>query len=146
MNDLKKEIGKRLREIRLVFLDGAKVSASQFAEALGETKDNIANYENGRANAPNRLLLSLYKRGFNPAYILSGEGSMFADNEKGRELKKIVESKKKGKKEKEKDIDYSKISVLELEKKIEQYQIAAGDLMKILEKIKKERAENERQT
>ncbi|MFC2131173.1 helix-turn-helix domain-containing protein [Bacteroidota bacterium] len=135
MNDLKNSIGKRLREIRNIFLEGDKVSSRQFANALGETKDNIANYENGRANIPNRLLLKLYERGFNPIFILSGEGSMFAENENGDTLKERIETKRnrKGTVLDIREFDYSKLSVRELERKVMQYQVAAGDIKKIID-------------
>ncbi len=135
MNDLKNSIGKRLREIRNIFLEGDKVSARQFANALGETKDNIANYENGRANIPNRLLLRLYERGFNPIYILSGEGSIFAENENGDTLKEKIDTKKNRKAtiRNVREFDYSKLSVRELERKVMQYQVAAGDIKKIID-------------
>jgi transcriptional regulator with XRE-family HTH domain len=135
MDEIKKTIGKRLREIRAVFLEGDKVSGRQFANALGETQDNIANYENGRASIPNRLLLRLYERGFNPVYLLSGEGSIFADNHSGRALREKVNNKK-NKMAKVHDLrqfDYSKLSIEELEKKVIQYQVAAGDIMRIIQ-------------
>lgn len=140
MTETKKEIGKRLRRIRNIFLEGGKVSARQFADALGETKDNIANYENGRAHIPNRLLIALYERGFNPIYILSGEGSLFATNTQGRALMEIFDLKKmqKRRNESSNDNDFSKFSIRDLERKVYQFQVAAGDIMKIIEKKKQE--------
>ena len=95
MEVLQKEVGQRLREVREIFYEGNKLSARLFANTLGETKDNIANYENGKANIPNRLLIALYYKGFNPVYILTGEGSVFADNERGKELFKMNGKKNK---------------------------------------------------
>ncbi|MBM2814663.1 MAG: hypothetical protein HW421_1425 [Ignavibacteria bacterium] len=88
MEKLKIDIGKRLLEIRegLLF-EGIKVSSAQFAKMFGETTDKIQNYERGVSNVPNHLLVRLYRRGINPTYILTGEGSKFADNEEGRKLK-----------------------------------------------------------
>lgn len=145
MENLKNSTGKRLREIRYIFLEGEKVSRKQFAYALGENKDNITNYEIGRANIPNRVLLALYERGFNPVYILTGEGSIFADNEAGRVLKDIINSKKASSNEisKIREIDYSKLSIRELERRVMQYQIAAADIMKIIERKKAFLGENE---
>lgn len=122
-----------------MFLEGDKVSTRQFANAVGESKDNIANYENGRANVPNRLLLALYHRGFNPVYIITGEGDIFADNKQGRALKHLIKTKKEihSGKAIAKEYDYSKLSVQELERRYAHYQVAAGDIRKIIEKKKK---------
>lgn len=135
MSDVKSLIGQRLKEIRNIFLEGDKVSARQFANALGENKDSIVNYETGRANIPNRLLLRLYERGFNPVYILSGEGSVFSDNEQGRILKDTIESKHKKSStiNNIREIDYSRLSITELERKVLQYQVAAGDILRIID-------------
>ena len=107
---------------------------------MGETKDNIANYENGRAYIPNRLLIALYERGFNPIYILSGEGSIFASNGRGRALLEAIDLKKlqKRRNENHNDYDFSKFSIKELERKVDQFQVAAGDIMKVIEKKKRE--------
>lgn len=88
------EIGLRLKEIRNMFNEGSKLSAEQFAYLLEETGDRIRNYELGRAGIPVRLLYNLYFRGINPIYVITGEGSIFAPNSKGKELKRQIESKK----------------------------------------------------
>ncbi len=72
MDDLKKNIGRRLKEVRLFAFDGMTVS--RFAEILHEKAANISNYEQGKANIPNRVLVELYYKGINPIYILTGEG------------------------------------------------------------------------
>jgi hypothetical protein len=138
MENIKKSIGDRLKEIRYIFLEGEKVSRKQFAYAIGENKDNVANYEIGRANIPNRVLTTLYERGFNPTYILTGEGSLFADNESGRTLRDIISSKKikNSTVSNVREYDFSKLSLKDLERKVAQYQVAAGDIMKIIEKKK----------
>ncbi len=143
MGELQKKIGQRLREIRLLFLEGDKVSARQFANALGEKKDSITNYEMGKAGIPNRLLLKLYERGFNPVYILTGEGSVFADNENGQVVKEKIHSKnnKKSNIQNIREIDLTKLSLNELERKVIQYQVAAGDIQKIIEKKKNQEIE-----
>ncbi len=84
--DLNNEIGKRIRNIRLVFNEGGKLTANQFGFLLKESGDKIRNYELGRTPISPRVLYSLYKRGINPIYIISGEGSMFADTKAGREF------------------------------------------------------------
>lgn len=88
-----KDIGSRLKEIRCMMNEGAKLSAEQFAYLLEETGDRIRNYELGRAGVPARLLYNLYYRGFNPIYILTGEGSVYAPNSKGEEIRKSIEAK-----------------------------------------------------
>jgi len=135
MGELQKKIGERLREIRQIFLEGDKVSTRQFANALAEKKDSITNYEMGKAGIPNRLLLKLYERGFNPVYVLTGEGSMFADNDKGRLLKDKIHAKnsKNSSVNNIREIDLSKLSLNELERKVLQYQVAAGDIQKIID-------------
>ncbi|ROL61546.1 hypothetical protein D9V86_05180 [Bacteroidetes/Chlorobi group bacterium ChocPot_Mid] len=135
MGELQKKIGERLRAIRQIFLEGDKVSTRQFANALGEKKDSITNYEMGKAGIPNRVLTKLYERGFNPVFILTGEGSMFADNENGRLIEEKINSKKKKTTNIQniREIDLSKLSLSELERKVLQYQVAAGDIQKIIE-------------
>ena len=85
--DKNKTPGDRLREIRLIANEGNKFTTAQFALLLKETAYNLGNYENGRANIPPRILVALYERGFNANWILTGEGSQFADNTRGRELR-----------------------------------------------------------
>lgn len=87
MFDLNKNIGKRVKLVRHLFNDGRKLSADQFGHLLGESRDNITNYESGRAGLPVRVLYELYLRGINPVFIITGEGDVFADNPAGREFK-----------------------------------------------------------
>ena len=84
MKNLQIEIGNRLKEIRTNYFSKHKLSVADFAEEMAESKFNIANYERGIANIPNRLLVALYEKGFNPIYILSGEGNIFAENQAGK--------------------------------------------------------------
>jgi len=135
MGELQKKIGERLREIRQIFLEGDKVSTRQFANALGEKKDSITNYEMGKAGIPNRLLQKLYERGFNPIYVLTGEGSIFADNDRGKTIKDKIHAKNSNNSNIQniREIDLSKLSLNELERKVLQYQVAAGDILKIIE-------------
>ncbi|MGB9913895.1 MAG: helix-turn-helix domain-containing protein, partial [Candidatus Kapaibacteriota bacterium] len=86
MENLNKEIGERIRFIRSIFNEGGKLSASQFAHLLGETMHKILNYELGRAQVPPSFLATLYYRGINPIFILTGEGSIFAPNRAGEVL------------------------------------------------------------
>ncbi len=87
-NNLKRDMGLRLRQVRKIFNEGGKLSAEQFAFIFGETTDKILNYELGRASIPLSLLVDLYYRGFNPIYILTGKESIFAKNSEGRKREK----------------------------------------------------------
>jgi transcriptional regulator with XRE-family HTH domain len=88
MNNLHKEIGIRLKLVReKIFNEGVRLSASQFARLLGTTEDKIRNYELGRSSVPVEHLVKLYRKGINPVYILSGEGSYFAENKAGNLLR-----------------------------------------------------------
>lgn len=87
------QCGERLKKIRFIFNEGGKLSADQFAFLLGESRDKIANYELGRAGLPIRVLLELYKRGINPVYLISGDGSIFADNNEGVNLRNRIANK-----------------------------------------------------
>lgn len=86
MENINRNIGKRLRIVRHIFNEGTKLSAEQFAHLLDITRDKLINYEIGRAAVPVALLYNLYKRGINPIYIISGDGSIFANNAEGNRL------------------------------------------------------------
>lgn len=93
MQEKNSEIGERLRFIRGIFNEGSKLSASQFAHILNETVHKILNYENGRASISPELLISLYRRGVNPIFILTGEGTIFAPNEEGQRFAEHLRGK-----------------------------------------------------
>lgn len=126
MKDLNKEIGLRLKEVRKIYNGGFKATIEQFAALLGETKYNLTNYENGKANLPVRVLKVLYEIGINPLYIINGIGSKFADNEAGRILKEKIE------KQEESEKDLTKMSSEELLHQAEILTVAAGNIMKII--------------
>ncbi len=65
-------IGSRLREIREYLNETQTV----FAERLGLSRDDIANYERERCDPPTRLLAGLDHLGFNISWILNGLGPM----------------------------------------------------------------------
>ena len=112
MENINKEIGKRLKKVREIMNEGGKLSAEQFAYLLGETRDKIANYESGRASLPVRVLYELYNRGINPQFLLSGEGSIFADNTAGKEFeRKINERNSKIKKFSINDVEIENVSL-----------------------------------
>lgn len=126
-----KEIGKRLREIREKHYAKFKLSLSDFAEELNEKMFNIANYEAGKANLPNRVLVALYDKGFNPSYILTGEGSIFADNDAGKTRKDQYSEIEDLSTESE---DLSNLTIDELFNKAIKYNAAADSIMKYLKK------------
>lgn len=87
MTDINLNSGERLKFIREIFNEGAKLSASQFAYIMGESRDKIANYESGRTAIPIELLHELYYRGYNPNFVITGEETPFADNQAGDMIK-----------------------------------------------------------
>lgn len=98
MTSYNKEVGDRLKIIRMIFNEGSKLSANQFAYLLDETGDKIRNYELGRASIPITLLKKLSERGINLQYLVSGDGNLFNDSDEGKRLatsivKKIKTSK-----------------------------------------------------
>ncbi len=131
MEELNKDIGRRLREIRFIANEGSKLSARQFAFLLGETSDKILNYENGRASVSVSLLINLYRRGFNPIYILTGEGNIFADNEEGVALQLTLQDKSS---DKINTITEKNDSLEDLLRKAQEYNVAAGNILKTIEK------------
>ncbi|MGB9852837.1 MAG: helix-turn-helix domain-containing protein [Candidatus Kapaibacteriota bacterium] len=150
MENLNKEIGERIRFIRSIFNEGGKLSASQFAHLLGETMHKILNYELGRAQVPPSFLATLYYRGINPIFILTGEGSIFAPNRAGEVLQERLSPalKKIGFQESraggistdemklvdatdDKFLDRDVDQLIELARR---YTAVAGDLMEIIKK------------
>lgn len=132
MKDFNKEIGSRLKEVRKIYNGGFKATIEQFAAILGETKYNLSNYENGKANLPVRVLKVLYEIGINPLYIINGVGSKFADNEAGRILREKIEQNNENEK------DFTKMSSEELLHQAEILTVAAGNIMKIISERNKD--------
>ncbi len=97
MNEYNLSVGKRLQNIRKTFNEGTKLSANQFAHLLGTTRDKIVNYENGRSSVPVSILYSLYLRGINPVYLISGDGEIYAENTAGQLIRERMESMEKEK-------------------------------------------------
>jgi len=73
LTDQNKEIGSRLRQIR----EHLGETQTVFAERLGLSRDDIANYERGRCDIPTRVLAELDRLGFNMSWVVNGEGEMF---------------------------------------------------------------------
>ncbi|MCX6155789.1 MAG: hypothetical protein NT007_16710 [Candidatus Kapabacteria bacterium] len=85
--ELKQEISERLRFIREnLIVKGIRLSAAQFADMFDTSEDKIRNYENARSNVSIELLILLYRHGINPIFLLTGEGSWFAENKAGKQL------------------------------------------------------------
>jgi len=101
---------------------------------LNETTDKILNYENGRAAVSVQLLINLYNRGFNPVYILTGEGSKFADNDAGITLMNKLSEMDDTLKPHELNTDNN--SIEKLIKKARKFNVAAGNILESLEKKK----------
>jgi hypothetical protein len=95
MEEFNTLVGIRLKKIRHIFNEGGRLTAEQFAYLIGESGDKIRNYELGRSALPLRVVWILYERGINPVYLISGEGSVFADNHAGRVFKSKVEARNK---------------------------------------------------
>ncbi|HRP03186.1 MAG TPA: helix-turn-helix transcriptional regulator [Candidatus Kapabacteria bacterium] len=93
MENISVETGQRLRNLREILNEGGKLSAEQFAFLINESRDRIINYELGRSSIPIKLLYEIYKRGFNPNYIISGEGSLFTNNNNGNKIKELITEK-----------------------------------------------------
>ncbi|MCX8055175.1 MAG: helix-turn-helix domain-containing protein [Ignavibacteria bacterium] len=123
-NDYLKNIGQRLRFVRSIFNEGKKLSTEQFAHLLGESRDNISNYEHARASVPARVLIELYRRGINPTWVLTGEGDVFANNLPGKQRRKLL---------KQRGIDIIEIKELakvefEEHKEVKVLKVAAGKI------------------
>lgn len=129
------EIGERLRRIRHLANEGGKLSAKQFAYLLDETADKILNYESGRAAISISLLIKLYRRGFNPIYLLTGEGSCFADNEQGLILQNKVDSRPNNPSVSDLKLD-DDLTLEEMIHRAEQFSVAAGDILKAIKEKK----------
>ena len=88
MEDINKAIGKRIQTVRKNYLgDGYELTTAQMAKILYCSKDKVLNFENGRTKVTPEILILLYNRGINPIFILTGEGSAFADNAAGEIIK-----------------------------------------------------------
>ena len=69
------EIGSRLKQIR----EQLGESQTVFGQRFDLTRDDIANYERGRCDVPNRLLAQLETFGFSLNWLLNQEGSILGD-------------------------------------------------------------------
>ena len=66
------EIGNRLKQIR----EHLEETQTVFGERFDCSRDDIANYERGLCDIPNRLLAALDRLGFNLRWLLNDDGVM----------------------------------------------------------------------
>jgi len=85
-----KDLGWRLKAVRLVYNEGIKLSVEQFAHLIDITPEKLQNYETGRSAIPPIVLVSLYNRGINPVFLLTGGGDPFASNNVGENLQNNI--------------------------------------------------------
>lgn len=76
--------GQRLRE----FVDTVYNSVKAFAEAVGMQPSNLHKYLNDEREACISVLARFAEAGCDIHWMVSGEGDMFADSEKGREFRR----------------------------------------------------------
>ncbi len=126
MKHLNRDAGVRLRQVRHFFNEGKKLSAEQFGHLLGESRDNIANYEMGRAGIPIRVLYELYERGINPNYIITGNEGVFASNQAGEDFRRRLSRRNV---DLSKIVDIGKLDFSE-ETEVRVIKVAAGRIRK----------------
>ena len=74
------KIGKQLKKIR----EHLRYSQGQFAEVLGLSAKGYWNYEKDFRDVPSEIIIKLANAyGVNPSWLVSGEGNMFSDENKG---------------------------------------------------------------
>lgn len=128
MGRLNLQIGKRLKKIRIeIFGEGIKLSAAQFAQLLNESEYKIRNYESGRSSVPVDLLVKLHHKGINTAYLLTGDGSVYAENRAGRQLREKIEGIAEDPALDITRIDTSRLSELD---QLKLLRAVAGDILK----------------
>jgi len=91
--ELNKDIGIRLKSVRLICNEGTYFTVKQFAHLLNITTERLLNYESGRSELPINVLIELYNRGINPIFLLTGEGEVFTKNDIGKSLKDKILNK-----------------------------------------------------
>lgn len=62
------EVGERIREIR------GEASMEEFAAEIGTHRNTLGNYERGTREVSASVLAALYELGWNPSWILTGDG------------------------------------------------------------------------
>ncbi len=66
------EIGNRLRQIR----EHLEETQTVFGGRFDCSRDDIANYERGLCDIPNRVLAELDRMGFGLRWLLTGQGDL----------------------------------------------------------------------
>ena len=69
------EIGSRLRQIR----EHPEETQTVFGGRFDCSRDDIANYERGLCDLPDKLLAALDRLGFNLSWLLNNDGAMIRD-------------------------------------------------------------------
>lgn len=140
------EIANRLKEVRTKYFETFKLSTAQFAIEVNESEFNLQNYESAKASIPNRLLITLYYKGINPIYILTGEGDVWTETPQGIARKqRVINGRADTKVHSLKPIDTSNLTISELIEKASLYTAVAGDIMKIVQE-KQSKMENDAQS
>ncbi|MCH7852428.1 MAG: helix-turn-helix transcriptional regulator [Candidatus Marinimicrobia bacterium] len=66
-------MGNRLKQIR----EHLGESQAAFGERFGCSRDDIANYERGRCDLPDKLLAELDRVGYRLRWLLNGQGDLY---------------------------------------------------------------------
>ena len=77
MNQMKQqtEIGNWIRQIR----EQLEESQAVFGERFDCSRDDVANYERGLCDIPDKLLAALDRLGYNLSWLLNNDGAMIRD-------------------------------------------------------------------
>ena len=69
------KIGSRLRQLR----ENLEETQTVFGERFDCSRDDIANYERGLCDLPDKLLTTLDRLGINLSWLLNNDGAMIRD-------------------------------------------------------------------
>lgn len=84
-------IGERIREVRLS--QPEKMSVEKFAERLGITKGSVSLIENGKNQPSDQTIRSVCREfNVNETWLRTGDGQMYADKDRAREMEELVQS------------------------------------------------------
>lgn len=80
-------MNERLRELRKAL----RLTQQEFANAIGTTQNNIANYEGGRRNPSGAVINNICKEfSVNESWLRTGEGEMFVQISRDEEIAEFV--------------------------------------------------------
>ena len=84
-------IGERIREVRLS--QPEKMSVEKFAERLGITKGSVSLIENEKNQPSDQTIRSVCREfNVNETWLRTGDGQMYADKDRAREMEELVQS------------------------------------------------------